>query len=68
MFAKYDLPERKVADSLLDFYHEKGELYKQFLPSSLPFADLLPFIALSLQSILVSSPPLGPISHQISTR
>jgi hypothetical protein len=25
VFAKYDLPERDVADSLLDFFHEKGQ-------------------------------------------
>ena len=25
VFAKYDLPSREVADSLLDYFHEKGK-------------------------------------------
>jgi len=27
VFAKYDLPARDIADSLIDFFHEKGQSF-----------------------------------------
>lgn len=64
VFAKYDLPERKVADGLLAFYHEKGELrfFSLSASSVLPLADLPLLVSSRSPSsfVLLSSPGFFP--------